>query len=186
MKNKVIIFPTDTVYGIGASVFDKEGIKRIYDIKKRPSDKPLAVLCANYEQINEIAYVNDDAKILIDNFMPGALTVILKSKEVIKESMGLETIGVRIPNYKLAREILLKNGPMATTSVNESGYPSLNNYDKIKEEYDDFVELIIPPSGEATSSKASTVVDITSAPKVLRQGAITIEDIENVLERNKS
>lgn len=181
MQNRVIIYPTDTVYGIGASVNDKEGIKRIYEIKHRPLNKPLAVLCANVGQIEEIAYLNNDARKLIAAFMPGALTVIVKSKENIVESMGLQTIGVRIPNYKLAIEILERNGPMATTSVNESGEPSLNNYDEIKEDYDDLVDLIVPPSGEKTSSLASTVVDITGPVKVLREGAITLEEIKKVL-----
>lgn len=181
MKNRVIIYPTDTVYGIGASVYDKDGIRRIYEIKHRPLDKPLAVLCANIDQIEEIAYLTDDARKLIKAFMPGALTIIIKSKDAIKNSMGLETIGVRIPNYNLAIDILEHNGPMATTSVNESGEPSLNNYDEIKEDYDDLVDLIVQPSGEKTSSLASTVVDITSSIKLLRQGAISLEDIEKVI-----
>lgn len=181
MKSNVIIFPTDTVYGIGASVYDQDGIRRIYEIKHRPLNKPLAVLCSSVEQIEEIAYLTDDARKLIKAFLPGALTIILRSKDKIKESMGLETIGVRIPNYKLAIEILEHNGPMATTSVNESGAPSINNYDEIKEDYDDLVEVIIPPSGEKTSSLASTVVDITGEVKLLRQGAISLSDIQNVL-----
>ena len=74
-----------------------------------------------------------------------------------------------------------KQETMATTSVNESGEPSLNNYDEIKEDYDDLVDLIVPPSGEKTSSLASTVVDITSSIKLLRQGAIRLEDIEKVI-----
>lgn len=99
MKSNVIIFPTDTVYGIGASVYDQDGIRRIYEIKHRPLNKPLAVLCSSVEQIEEIAYLTDDARKLIKAFLPGALTIILRSKDKIKESMGLETIGVRIPNY---------------------------------------------------------------------------------------
>lgn len=182
-QNKVFIFPTDTVYGIGASIYDKEGMDRIYSIKNRPHNKPLAVLCANLEQINEICYVTDDAKKLINKFLPGPLTVILKSKDSILESFGHETVGVRIPNYKLALDILLKHGPMATTSVNESGKPSINNYNEIKEIYDDLVDVIFPPDGEATSSQASTVVDITGdKPNVLRVGAITLDMINECLK----
>lgn len=182
MKNKVIIFPTDTVYGIGASIYDKEGIKRIYDIKHRPKTKPLAVLCANLEQIEEIAYVSLDAKKLINKYLPGPLTLILKAKPKIIESMGYETIGVRIPNYPTAIDILLKEGPMATTSVNESGKPSLNDYSIIKEEYDDLVDGIIPPSDYKTSSQASTVVSLVDDIKVLREGVITYEEILNTLK----
>ena len=77
---RVIIFPTDTVYGIGTQIFDIEGIKRIYEIKNRPLDKPLACLCANLEQIESISYVTEDAKKLINKFLPGGLTLILESK----------------------------------------------------------------------------------------------------------
>lgn len=183
MNNKVIIFPTDTVYGIGASIYDKEGMERIYKIKNRPHSKPLAVLCANLAQIEEICYISEEAKKLINKFLPGALTIILKSKPNILDTFGNETVGVRIPNYKLALNILEKNGPMATTSVNESGKPSINDYEIIKKEYSDKVEEIYAPDGEATSSLASTVIMFDSnGVKVLREGAITLDMIQNCLK----
>ncbi len=182
MKNKVIIFPTDTVYGIGASIYDKDGINRIYEIKHRPKTKPLAVLCANILQIEEIAYVSADGKKLISKYLPGPLTLILKSKPCILDGIGYETIGVRIPNYPSTIDLLLKEGPMATTSVNESGQPSLNDYSVIKEEYGDLVDTIIPPSGYPTSSLASTVVSLIDGVKVLREGAISYEDIQKTLK----
>ena len=77
----IIIFPTDTVYGVGARIDDLVGCEKIYELKKRPKEKRLAVLCPNLEAIEEICYVTEDAKKLIDEFMPGALTVILKTKE---------------------------------------------------------------------------------------------------------
>ena len=182
-KNNVIIFPTDTVYGIGASIYDKEGMDRIYKIKNRPLSKPLAVLCANLEQINEICYVSEEGKKLINKFLPGPLTVILKAKDNILSTFGHDTVGVRIPNYKIALDILKLNGPMATTSVNESGKPSLNDYSQIKCEYGFLVEEIYAPDGEDTSSMASTVVDLTSGyPKILREGAISLEMIEECLK----
>ena len=181
--SKVIIFPTDTVYGIGSSVFDKEGISRIYEIKNRPLDKPLAVLCANLSQIEEIAYVTDEAKKLITKFMPGALTLILKSKENIIKTMGIQTVGVRIPAYDVALEILKKIGPMATTSVNESGMPSINDYNEIINSYGKLVDEIYKPSSEKTSSLPSTVIDLTSDKlNVIRQGAITLEQITKTIK----
>ena len=127
----VIIFPTDTVYGIGTKIFDIDGINKIYEIKKRPKDKPLACLCASIDQIKSIAILNEDAEKLINAFLPGPLTLILKSKEEVKNKIGYETIGVRIPNYKLALDILNENGPMLTTSVNDSGANPINEYDDI-------------------------------------------------------
>ena len=175
--SKVIIFPTDTVYGIGTPIFDVEGIKRIYDIKKRPKEKPLACLCANLEQIKSIAYLNEKAIKLINEFLPGALTLILKSKEEVFEKIGYETIGVRIPNSKIALDILKENGPMLTTSVNESGSVPLNEYDDIKKNYDDLVDYIYNTDRQS-SNIASTVVLIDGESiKVLRAGEISLDDI---------
>ncbi len=175
--SKVIIFPTDTVYGIGTPIFDVEGIKRIYDIKKRPKEKPLACLCADLEQIKSIAYLNEKAIKLINEFLPGALTLILKSKEEVFEKIGYKTIGVRIPNSKIALDILKENGPMLTTSVNESGSVPLNEYDDIKKNYDDLVDYIYNTDRQS-SNIASTVVLIDGdSIKVLRAGEISLDDI---------
>ncbi len=171
--SKVLIFPTDTVYGIGASVFDHEGIERIYEIKHRPHNKPLAVLCANIEQIDSICYLNDFAKRLINKYLPGALTIIVEAKENIKESMGLHMVGVRIPNSKVAIEILEENGPMATTSVNESGEKPLNSYNEIVSVYSKLVDKIYDGS-EPSSSVASTVIMLKDNDfKIIREGQIT-------------
>jgi L-threonylcarbamoyladenylate synthase len=171
--SKVLIFPTDTVYGIGASVYDKEGIERIYEIKHRPHNKPLAVLCANIEQIDSICYLNEFAKRLINKYLPGALTIIVQAKENIKESMNLDMVGVRIPNSKVAIKILEENGPMATTSVNESGERPLNSYNEIVSVYSKVVDKIYD-GDEPSSSIASTVVMINGNDfNIIREGQIT-------------
>ena len=137
--SKICIFPTDTVYGIGCPIFDLEGIKMIYEIKHRSLDKPLACLCASLEQIEAIAIVNQKTKDLIEAFMPGALTLILQAKPKVEHTIGYKTIGVRIPDSVLARTLLEKNGPMLTTSVNESGEQPLNSYDEIVKVYGNVV-----------------------------------------------
>ncbi len=173
---RVIIFPTDTVYGIGTSIYDADGVNRIYEIKKRPLDKKLACLCANFNQIESIAVVNDSAKKLINEFLPGALTVILKTKEDIREKIGYDTIGVRIPNHKIALDILNKNGPMLTTSVNESGNVPLNEYDEIIKEYINLVDEIHNTDTES-SNISSTVVSAIDEIKILRLGEISEAEI---------
>lgn len=176
--NNVIIFPTDTVYGIGCKVSDLEGIDLIYKIKNRPKSKPLAVLCADLEQIDEIAILSDDAKKIINKFLPGPLTLILNAKENLTKVSGLKTVGVRIPNAKLALEILKENGPMFVTSVNESGEPSLDDYDTIVKNYANKVKKIYPKEN-VSSHLPSSVVDLTKCDIImLRQGAITLEDIK--------
>lgn len=170
---RVIIFPTDTVYGIGCKLFDTEGIKRIYEIKHRPLDKPLACLCASLEQIEAIAEVTPTAKKLIMKFLPGPLTVILNSKPEVEEKIGYKTIGIRIPNSSLALDLLNDNGPMLTTSVNESGEVPFNEYDEIYESYHSVVDMIYP-SNLPSSNMASTVVLLAGDDfKILREGQIS-------------
>ncbi len=178
--NKLIIFPTDTVYGLGTTLDDKEGIDLIYNIKKRPKSKPLAILCADLEQIEEIAIVDARAKRIINKYMPGPLTVILNAKEKTAKLTGLKTIGVRIPNLDLAINILKENGPMFVTSVNESGQTSLDDYAIINQLYKDKVAKIYPKIN-VSSHLPSSVVDLTKYDIImLREGAISLEEIKNV------
>lgn len=178
--SKVIIFPTDTVYGIGTPILDVEGIKRIYKIKHRDETKPLACLCANLEQIEEIAVVNEKALRLIQRYLPGPLTLILNSKPKIFQAIGYQTIGVRIPDHEIALKILNENGPMLTTSVNESGCVALNEYDEIIKEYSSCVDYIYD-TNTTSSNIASTVVLCTSDElKVLREGQIKKKELYNV------
>lgn len=177
----ILIFPTDTVYGIGTPIFDIDGINKIYEIKHRSKDKPLACLCASLKQIDDIAILSDVSKRIINKFLPGPLTLILESKPEVKEKIGYPTIGVRIPNNKLAISLLNKHGAMLTTSVNESGEAALNDYNKIKEVYGDLVDEIYYDD-EPSSSVASTVVKINGDEVViLREGAISKSDIEKLL-----
>lgn len=179
--SKVIIFPTDTVYGIGCDIFDLEGIERIYKIKNRSKDKPLACLCADIKQIEDIAYLSEDARKLINLFLPGPLTIILKSKPIVLDKIGYKTIGVRIPNNKIALDILKEHGPMLTTSVNESGNVPLNEYDDIKANYNHLVDYIYNTNTKS-SNISSTVVDLTdNRLRILRIGEIPLLSIEKAL-----
>ena len=177
--NKIIIFPTDTVYGIGCHIYDVDNIEKIYQIKKRSKDKPRACLCATLDQIESIAYVDERIKKIISNFLPGPLTLILKSKEEVVEKIGYKNIGVRIPNNKTALKLLTEVGPMLVTSVNDSGDAPMNEFDDIVEKYGKFVDEIYPPCGKS-SNLSSTVISCVDDFKVLREGTITINDILNV------
>lgn len=177
MKNKVIVFPTDTVYGIGAALYDKEGIDRIYKIKGRDFNKPLAVLCASIEQIESFAILSIKAKKIGNIYWPGGLTLILKTNNEYYNKTKEETIGVRIPNHPVALKILLENGPMKTTSVNNSNEPPLNEYSVINERYKNLVDKIYN-NDLKLEEVSSTVIDLTTDEiKVLRQGNISKEEI---------
>ena len=182
-KGDVIIFPTDTVYGIGAKIDDAEALEKIYEIKKRPKEKRLAVLCGSVSDIEEIAFLSNDARKLIENFMPGALTVILKTKEAFRNDFIHETVGVRIPNHELALRILKENGPMATSSVNVSGSKPLNDYIEIVKEFSDEVLYVFPNALES-SKVSSTIVDLSKGDCTLvREGSIKFSEITNLLNK---
>lgn len=180
----VIIFPTDTVYGIATRVGDNLGLKKIYEIKQRSLSKKLPVMISSFIDINKIAtYTNRDF-IIMKHFWPGNLTVVLNSTISFYELTGEKTVALRIPNSKLACEILDTYGPMWVTSVNNSGEPAINDYNLIKEKYDKLVSKIYPPQNSFSSGVSSTVIDLTSSQiKILRQGDISLEKIEKLVKK---
>lgn len=178
---RIIIFPTDTVYGIGCNIFDIDSINKIYEIKGRSKDKPLACLCANLSQIDEIAIIDANAKKLINAFMPGALTLILKSKDSVYNKIGYKNIGVRIPNNETAINLLLANGPMLTTSVNDSGDAPLNNYAEIYDKYNNVVDYIYKDNLKSSNISSTVIQVIDGNINILREGQIKEKDIKNIL-----
>lgn len=180
---ELIIFPTDTVYGLGAKVYDDLAQERIMEIKNRDCSKRFAVLCANLSQIEQIAIVSDDAKKIINKFMPGGLTLILKAKNKDIHNYAIDdTVAVRIPKHPIAIKLLLENGPLATTSVNLSGEKPLNDYNLIKEKFKDKVDYIFSdPTNIKYSNIPSTIIDMTNDLKVIREGAISLEEILKII-----
>ncbi len=175
----IVIFPTDTVYGIGCNCFSKKAIKRIFDVKSRPEKKPINVLTDKVEKIENVTKnIKKEEKEIINKYMPGAVTIVLDKKEDVPDILtsGLDTIGVRIPNNKIALEILKKfENPLATTSVNISGnLPGLEINDFIKE-FENKVDIIID-GGKTKIGVASTIVrvDENSEINILREGNIKL------------
>ena len=175
----VVIFPTDTVYGIAANSLDEEAIKKLFDLKERNDNKPICVLTSSVDKIKKIAYVRDEEQKIIDQYMPGALTIILDKKDNVSDVLtsNLKTVGVRIPNNKLALRILEKlEYPLATTSANISGKEAAVKKEDLITEFDGRVDIII--DGGITDLKvSSTIVKLDNNEiKILRQGTIKITD----------
>lgn len=166
LKGKVIVFHTDTVYGIGALLNDDEGIEKIYKIKHRDERKILPVLCADIKQVESIAIMNDKAK-EISKYWPGALTMILNMKDN-------NTVACRIPDSYIARSVLKHFGPLRTTSVNYSGEKELNSVDEIIDMFGDEIDYIVTEE-DSVSAIPSTIVDLTQKEmKILRVGSIKL------------
>ena len=182
--NKVIIFPTDTVYGIGTPLFDDEGLKRIYDLKGRTFDKPIGLLVSDLLQVEKICITNEDFYKLSSIFWPGALTMILPVRHEYQKKIGLKTLGLRMPNHSLALRLIKENGPLRTTSCNFSGQEELNDYEKI---LDVFIKKVndIYPNKEKILEVSSTVISLCGDLTILREGSITLAQIKEVLENDK-
>lgn len=177
LKGKIFVFPTDTVYGIGCLIEDEIATKKIYDLKTRELDKPLAILCASEKDIQKyVMPYSLKTKELINSYWPGALTIVFKTNNSQKLACNanLDTIGFRVPNSQISLAILEKFGPVATTSVNISHEAPLNDPKEIKALFGDKIDYIIEDTA-TLSSISSTVVDATKEPLVvLRQGSIKI------------
>ena len=184
---KLIIYPTDTVYGVGGIIESEETIENIYKAKERNFKSPLIVLVSDVEKIEKIAYINEKnrEKIekLIKRFWPGGLTIILKRKDNVPDIMvsGGATVGVRMPEHEIALNIISRAGGMLpTTSANISGEATPKSYLELSEEFKCRVDIIVD-GGECPIGSASTIIDMSDEPKILRLGAISVEEIEKVI-----
>ncbi len=184
-KGGIVAFPTETVYGLGASVFDEKAIRKIFEAKQRPNDNPLIAHVGNLEQIKLlVAEITPNAQKFIEAFFPAPLTLVLpKSPNVpLIATAGLETIGVRMPKNRLAQEFLqFCETPLVAPSANLSGRPSPTNWQAVFEDLNERIDCIL--QGETTEiGLESTVVDCTSEiPLILRSGAITLEDLRKII-----
>lgn len=184
-NGETVIFPTETVYGLGANAMDEDAAKKIYLAKGRPSDNPLIVHIADIEEVDKIALeVGEKAKKAMENFWPGPLTIILKKKEIVPNvtSGGLSTVAIRMPSNKIANALIRESKTqIAAPSANISGRPSPTKAEHVVKEMSGRVSGIIM-GGDCDFGLESTVVDFSDdKPMILRPGSITKEMLEEVL-----
>ncbi len=183
-RGRLVAFPTETVYGLGANVFDAEAVARIFEAKMRPADNPLIAHVGSIEQIKLLAKeITPTAAKFIEAFFPAPLTLVLPKAENVPliATANLDTIGVRMPQSELAREFLrLCDVPVVAPSANLSGKPSPTDWQAVFEDLDGRIDCIL--QGEATEiGLESTVVDCTAeVPLILRTGAISLEELRKV------
>ena len=179
----IIVFPTDTVYGLAAKYDHQEAIQKIYQVKDRDQTKALAVLISNIDQVGQVSTgLTNNAEILAKKFWPGGLTIVVEKRGDITTPLSVDnSIGIRIPDDFFVRELSKKVGPLATTSANRSGFPSTINVMEVMDQLGNLVDLIID-GGECTGKIPSTVVDCREAElKILREGAISKKDLYSML-----
>ncbi|MGN8764298.1 L-threonylcarbamoyladenylate synthase [Hornefia butyriciproducens] len=181
----LVAFPTETVYGLGANAMDADAVRKIYEAKGRPADNPTIVHIAEREELGQVTFlVTEDMKTLMDRFWPGPMTMIVPRGEYIPyvTTGNLETVGVRMPENEVARELIRRSGcPIAAPSANLSGKPSPTTAQHVIDDLDGRIDAVIQ-SGPCRIGIESTVIDMTGKiPMILRPGYITKKDFEEAL-----
>ncbi|MHB0989387.1 MAG: L-threonylcarbamoyladenylate synthase [Bellilinea sp.] len=179
----LVAFPTDTVYGLAADPFNPVAIERLYAAKERDMSKAIAVLVGTVEQLSQITPgLSTQAEALAARFWPGALTLVVSRRaELPAQLSALPTIGVRMPDHPFALNLLQASGPLATTSANRSGADNPLTADDVLDQLGGRIELVLD-GGRCPGGVPSTVVDCTIPDvRVLREGAISAEDIRAAL-----
>ena len=185
-EDKLIVFPTETVYGVAGNALKLDVVNSLYQAKNRDYSKPFSLMLSDITKIKDIAYVSADEEKVIKKFMPGSITLILKKKDCISDlaTAGKDTVGVRIPDHEIALSILKSiNYPLATSSANISGRNNNSDITAIINDLANYVDVFI--KGNISSNLlASTVVEIKNGKtNILREGIISEYDIEEIIRK---
>jgi L-threonylcarbamoyladenylate synthase len=179
-EGKLVAFPTETIYGLGANALDAKACKKIFEAKERPADNPLIVHVSSDAMVKDIVQrVPKQAKQLMDAFWPGPLTIIMRKNEKIPDIVNpYKRVAVRMPDHPIALALIEQAGvPIAAPSANKSGRPSPTSAQHVRE---DFPDLFIIDGGRTQHGLESTVVEVDRDVRVYRLGAITFEQLRTI------
>lgn len=172
----IVGVPTDTVYGVGVDPTNPDAVAGLFELKGRPAHKPVGLLAASLEQAASVAEIRGDVAELAARHWPGGLTLIVPPKVVLSDWVGDEqqrTVGIRVPDHPVARELLEATGPLSVTSANRSGDPEAMDDVQARRIFGDAVAVYLP--GTSPGGQASTVVDVTGGEIiVLREGPVRL------------
>ncbi|MEW6060700.1 MAG: L-threonylcarbamoyladenylate synthase [Bacteroidota bacterium] len=185
LRNELVAFPTETVYGLGANAFSREAVEKIFKAKGRPADNPLIVHIGELGQLpSVVSKIPSFAEKLMEKFFPGPLTLVLPKNKRISSAAtaGLNTVGVRIPKHSVAQKFLNECGlPVAAPSANISGMPSPTTWQAVKHDLNGRIACILKGNPSRIGVE-STVVDCTgSSPVILRAGGVSLEQLRDVV-----
>jgi tRNA threonylcarbamoyl adenosine modification protein (Sua5/YciO/YrdC/YwlC family) len=183
-KGKLVVLPTDTVYGVGADAFDPMAVRELLAAKGRGREMPPPVLVSAATTLDALASrVPDYARKLVEEFWPGPLTLICTQQSSLQWDLGETrgTVAVRMPDHELALALLERTGPMAVSSANKTGEPAAEDADAAERMLGEDVAIILD-GGPVTGGLASTILDVTGErPRVLRLGALSVESLNEAL-----
>lgn len=188
---KVLVCPTDTVYGLVADAINTEAVKKVFKIKKRPKEKPMPIMIGDLEWAKKLAFIDRRTEMILSKIWPGAVTVVLQQKYKLPESItaGKKTIALRIPDYKIVHYLLQKAGrPLTATSANISGQPPSRKIKDVLKQFQgkDHRPDLVLDAGDLTCSEPSTILDLSGIePKISRVGPVSKEELLKILDANK-
>lgn len=180
---RLIVYPTETVYGLGCDPFDETAVKRVYMAKRRPFDMPMSIAVKDLQMMEELTHLDDRARKLVKKFMPGPITLIVTKRPVVPDILTASTneIGIRIPNHPVALKLIEEFGPIVSTSANVHSH---KNPITCQDAIDDFgpAVSVYVDAGQSQFGKPSTIVQLNEGEMALiRPGAIPTETIEAAL-----
>jgi L-threonylcarbamoyladenylate synthase len=181
-KGGLVIYPTDTVYGLGCDPFNIKAVEKLFKVKGERKSKPLPILASEMKAVERIAHMNEDAKKIANKYWPGPLTLVVPKKPALPSivTCNLESVGVRIPNHKVALQLItLCGGLIVGTSANKTGEKPPKTAQEAASQLGERVDIILD-GGRAPLSQESSIVDLTSkTPKMIREGPIKLTHIMN-------
>lgn len=177
----VIAYPTETIYGLGANIFDKKAVRKVYELKARDYGLPVSILISDLDMLSDVVEnVPDSALPLIHEFWPGPLTIIFNANPKVPKDLVTNTgkIGVRLSSHPIAQILVQRFGhPITTTSANRSGFPASLSVDQVKKYFGDRLVCIVD-GGECSPSRGSTVIEVSEETlHVIRDGDIPADDV---------
>jgi L-threonylcarbamoyladenylate synthase len=181
---KLVVYPTETLYGLGANPFDEAAVKRVYMVKKRPFDMPLSIAVRDLPMLEELAVLDEKARKLVAKFTPGPITILVTKKRNVPDiltSASME-IGIRIPDHPFALRLIEKCGPIVSTSANLHSKPNPTDCETAIKDIGPKVDICVD-CGPCKVGKPSTIVQLSEGGvEIIRHGAIPEKDIEEVLD----
>lgn len=181
----LVVYPTDTIYGIAANVYDEKAIKKVFDVKNRCYDKAISICVNNIDEIKNVAIVNDNILEVLKLCLPGPYTFLLRKKNNISDLLTANSnvVGVRIPDSNLV-SILTEKFPITSTSANLSNHPTPNNIEEIKKQLGNGISTYID-GGDLNNNISSTIIDLTNKnPSIVRKGLQDKKIINRLLKMN--
>lgn len=182
-KGNLVVYPTETLYGLGANALDEGAVKRVFIAKSRPFDMPISIAVSDMQMMETVAVLDATSRKLVQNFMPGPITLVLKKKPKVPDLVTAATdeVGIRMPDHPLALKIIHKFGPITSTSANLHSHPDPVNLKNTVKEMGESVSVYLD-CGSTKLGRHSTIIAVHDGEiEVVRQGVIPIKEIEAAL-----